>query len=117
MTALTLLRGPEMPDRGSASPTSDRVFVLSTEMHVTSACEIRNRTGSKHRCHCRSPWSDDVGDSLTRIRTIIVDDETLSRSNVSTLLRRDPEIEIVCECSSGAQALDDIRRSTPDLIF
>ena len=58
-----------------------------------------------------------MADSLTRLRTIIVDDETLSRSNVATLLRRDPEIEIVCECSSGAQALDEIRRSTPDLIF
>ena len=58
-----------------------------------------------------------MGDPLTRIRTIIVDDEALSRSNVATLLRRDPEIEIVCECSSGAQALDEIRRSTPDLVF
>src|SRR5439155_10030371 len=114
MTALTSLSGPTMLGRGSASPTSDRVFVLSTETHVTFVCEIRNRTASKHRWHCRSPWSEDVADSLTRLRTIIVDDETLSRSNVATLLRRDPEIEIVCECSSGAQALDEIRRSTPD---
>ena len=52
-----------------------------------------------------------------RIRAVIVDDEPLSRSNITTLLRRDPEIEILRECSSGAQALAELRRSSPDLVF
>ena len=56
-------------------------------------------------------------DTPVRIRTIIVDDEALSRSNLSILLRRDPEIEIVRECGSGAEALAEIRRSRPDLLF
>jgi len=52
-----------------------------------------------------------------RIRTLIVDDEPLARSNLSVLLRRDPEIEIVGECGSGAEALRVIRSAKPDLVF
>jgi two-component system LytT family response regulator len=52
-----------------------------------------------------------------KIRTLIVDDEPLARSNLSVLLRLDPEIEIVGECSSGADALAEIRSVMPDLVF
>jgi two-component system LytT family response regulator len=51
------------------------------------------------------------------IRAMIVDDEPLARSNVAVLLRRDPEIEVVAECGSGAEAVADIRRVKPDLLF
>jgi two-component system LytT family response regulator len=51
------------------------------------------------------------------IRTAIVDDEPLARSNLSLLLRLDPEIEIVSECGSGADAPNEIRRTKPDLLF
>ena len=46
-----------------------------------------------------------------------MDDEPLARSNLSVLLRRDPEIEIVSECGSGAEALAEIRGARPDLVF
>jgi two-component system LytT family response regulator len=58
-----------------------------------------------------------VTETVTKIRTLIVDDEPLARSNLSVLLRLDPEIEIVGECSSGAEALAEIRRARPDLLF
>ena len=51
------------------------------------------------------------------IRTAIVDDEPLARSNLSLLLRLDPEIEIVSERGSGADAPNEIRRTKPDLLF
>jgi two-component system, LytTR family, response regulator len=53
----------------------------------------------------------------TKIRTLLVDDEPLARSNVAVLLRRDAEIEIVGECGSGMEALEEIRRLRPDLLF
>ena len=53
----------------------------------------------------------------TKIRTLIVDDEPLARSNLLVLLRRDPLIEIVGECGSGAEALAEIRAAKPDLVF
>jgi two-component system LytT family response regulator len=52
-----------------------------------------------------------------KIRTVIVDDEPLARSNVAVLLRLDPKIELVGECGSGEEALAAIRKTKPDLIF
>ena len=51
------------------------------------------------------------------IRTLIVDDEPLARTNLLVLLRRDPEVEIAGECGSGAEAIDAVRRIAPDLLF
>jgi two-component system LytT family response regulator len=53
----------------------------------------------------------------TRIRTLIVDDEPLARSNLTVLLRPDSEVEIVGECGSGKEALAAIRGEKPDLVF
>jgi two-component system, LytTR family, response regulator len=53
----------------------------------------------------------------TKIRALIVDDEPLARSNLAVLLRFDPEIEIVGECGSGAEALSEICSAKPDLVF
>jgi two-component system LytT family response regulator len=55
--------------------------------------------------------------SPIKIRTVIVDDEPLARSNLSVLLRLDPEIEIVSECGSGVDAPREIRAAKPDLLF
>jgi two-component system, LytTR family, response regulator len=52
-----------------------------------------------------------------KIRTLIVDDEPLARSNVAVLLRRDPEIDIVGECGSGREAVGEVRRARPELLF
>ncbi len=52
-----------------------------------------------------------------KIRTLIVDDEPLARSNLAVLLRADPEIGIVGECGSGEEALGEIRVANPDLLF
>jgi two-component system, LytTR family, response regulator len=52
-----------------------------------------------------------------KIRALIVDDEPLARSNLVVLLRTDPEIGIVGECSSGAEAMAEIRLANPDLLF
>ena len=56
-------------------------------------------------------------DRTSKITTVIVDDEPLARSNLSILLRRDPEIEIISECGSAMDALAIIRNAKPDLIF
>jgi two-component system LytT family response regulator len=46
-----------------------------------------------------------------------VDDEPLARSNLSVLLRRDPQIEMLGECGSGAEAIAKIRSAKPELVF
>ena len=52
-----------------------------------------------------------------RIRTIVVDDEPLARSNLTVLLRLDPDVELSGECGSGTEAVAEIRRRKPDLVF
>ncbi len=56
-------------------------------------------------------------DPRAKIRTLIVDDEPLARSNIAVLLRRDPEVEVTGECNSGKDALGEIRVNRPDLLF
>jgi two-component system, LytTR family, response regulator len=52
-----------------------------------------------------------------KIRAVVVDDEPLARSNLTVLLRLDPQVEVVRECGSGVEALAEIRNSKPDLVF
>lgn len=51
------------------------------------------------------------------IRVLVVDDEPLSRSSVTAELRSDADVVLAGECGSGAEALAEIRRLRPDLVF
>jgi len=51
------------------------------------------------------------------IRALVVDDESLARRNLTVLLRRDPDIGSIVECSSGPDAIEEIRKSSPDIVF
>ncbi|MDQ4122391.1 MAG: LytTR family DNA-binding domain-containing protein [Acidobacteriota bacterium] len=55
--------------------------------------------------------------SKMKIRTIIADDMPLARSRIKRFLKTDSEIEIICECSSGTEAIEAINRLKPDLVF
>lgn len=57
------------------------------------------------------------GESPLAIRAVIVDDEPLARTNLKILLQRHPQIKIVGEPGSGLEALAEIRRTKPDLVF
>jgi two-component system, LytTR family, response regulator len=54
---------------------------------------------------------------LAPIQALVVDDESLARRNLTVLLRRDPDIGSVAECESGLEAIEQIRKSKPDLVF
>ncbi len=58
-----------------------------------------------------------AGAAAARIRVVIVDDEPTARRGVRLLLERDPEVEVVGEASTGAEAAELIRRAQPDLAF
>jgi two-component system, LytTR family, response regulator len=51
------------------------------------------------------------------IHVLVVDDEALARRNLTLLLRNDPDIASVTECGSGLEAIKEVRRSRPDLVF
>lgn len=51
------------------------------------------------------------------LRVLIVDDEDLARRGIRTRLRRFADAEIVAECRNGSEAIEAIRRTSPDLVF
>jgi two-component system LytT family response regulator len=51
------------------------------------------------------------------LRVLVVDDEPLARRNLTLLLRADPDVGEVAECGSGLDAIAEIRRAPPDLLF
>lgn len=51
------------------------------------------------------------------IRVLIVDDEPLARERIRMLLEDEPGIDIAAESANGTEALRDIQRLTPDLVF
>jgi two-component system, LytTR family, response regulator len=51
------------------------------------------------------------------VRVLIVDDEELARQRLQRLLAAEEDVEVIGEASDGVQALDSIRRLTPDLVF
>jgi two-component system LytT family response regulator len=57
------------------------------------------------------------GNGGMKIRTLIVDDEPLARERMRSLLAAEPDIAIVGECRDGREAVEAIRRDSPDLVF
>ena len=52
-----------------------------------------------------------------KLRTLIVDDELLSRRKIRAFLQDHPEFQVVAECSDGEQAVAAISTHKPDLLF
>jgi two-component system, LytTR family, response regulator len=52
-----------------------------------------------------------------KIRTVIADDEELARRGLRALAQRCEDLELICECRNGREAVDAIHRHRPDLVF
>ncbi len=51
------------------------------------------------------------------MRVLIVDDEPLARETIRGLLEGDPDVEVVGECGSGAEAVGAVLEARPDVLF
>lgn len=54
---------------------------------------------------------------MSRIRAVIVDDEKPARVRLLELLQRQQDVEVVGTASDGREALDVVRRVSPQLLF
>ena len=52
-----------------------------------------------------------------KLRALIVDDMPLSRSRVRRYLNDEADVEVVGECGSTEEALDEVERQRPDVLF
>lgn len=53
----------------------------------------------------------------SKIKTLLIDDESLARDYLRLLLAENEEVEIVGECNNGFEAVRLIEQLNPDLIF
>ncbi|RNF90666.1 response regulator [Streptomyces botrytidirepellens] len=51
------------------------------------------------------------------IRVVVADDQELVRSGFSMILDAQPDIEVVAEAGDGAEAVEAVRRHTPDVVL
>ena len=54
---------------------------------------------------------------MADLRVLIVDDEPPALKRIRTLLRGQPDVEVVGECANGHEAVQAIQRLAPDLVF
>ena len=54
---------------------------------------------------------------MNKIRTLIIDDESLARDLLRHYLSKDERVELVGECSNGFEGVLAIQELTPDLVF
>ena len=54
---------------------------------------------------------------MTKIRTLVVDDEPIARERILSLLQQEDDVEVIGECSDGGQAVSAINQQSPDLVF
>jgi two-component system LytT family response regulator len=54
---------------------------------------------------------------MSRFHVLVVDDEPLAREVAVSLVRRDPEVAMVAECSDGLRARQVIEDTRPDIVF
>lgn len=55
---------------------------------------------------------------MSKIKAIIVDDERRARNVLASLLERScPEVDVVAECSNVPDAVEEINRLCPDVVF
>jgi two-component system LytT family response regulator len=54
---------------------------------------------------------------MSNFKVLIVDDERLSRTRIRRLLSLDPECRVLGECANGAEALQALETSSPDILY
>jgi DNA-binding NarL/FixJ family response regulator len=53
---------------------------------------------------------------MPQIRILLVDDHTLFRQGVKTMLSQEPDLEIVGEASNASEAVDCAASNRPDVV-
>ncbi len=53
---------------------------------------------------------------MSKVRVLIVDDESLSRQRIRRLVQAEPDVDVIGECANGVEAVEVIRAQRPDVV-
>jgi two-component system LytT family response regulator len=56
-------------------------------------------------------------EGTARLKLLIVDDEPLARERIREMLRADPQIEVIGDCSNGDDAIEAVKTLHPDILL
>ncbi len=62
------------------------------------------------------PGGPGAGDPAT-IDIMLVDDHAIVRQGLSSILQREPDLRVVAEASSSAEAMTEVERARPDIVL
>jgi two-component system, LytTR family, response regulator len=54
---------------------------------------------------------------VSKIRTLVVDDEPMARERILGLLAQETDVEVIGQCADGVQAVSAIQQLSPELVF
>jgi two-component system LytT family response regulator len=58
-----------------------------------------------------------MSSSAEALRVVVADDEALARRMLLALLRNEPELTVVAECTNGPETIAAVRAHAPDVLF
>jgi len=87
----------------------------STRLVGQATAAVREVGDQLHRRQCAT-GSLDVGDSLTDIRVLVVDDHPLARLRLIEMLAGEADLSIVGVCGSGPQAVEAAAQLRPHVV-
>src|SRR6202030_4491856 len=64
-----------------------------------------------------SNFDSDCWSGMSKLRSLIIDDEPNARMRLRRLLSDDDRVEVIGEAKDGLEAVAEIQRLTPDLVF
>ena len=112
-------RGVGLVEHAVAAPA---LVWVAASFRIPAACRGRVAGAHRHsaggacsRGERRRPGRGGCG--VSKIRTMVVDDEPVARERIIGLLKQEKDIELVGEYADGAQAIKAIQQQHPDLVF
>jgi len=85
-------------------------------MKSTPKSAAAKKAGSRNDAAAKDAGRAAKTVSTSRKRLLLVDDHPMMRAGLAQLINKQPEIEVCCEASNPAEALQEITRCQPDLL-